>query len=367
MFEHVLSTGTLVIKPHIGDCSPDSLFEIAERRNPKRAFLFVSKVLGRHIPVTPRVMNKAYRDLAQQIPRDLPGPVLFIGMAETAVGLAAGVHREYCLTRNDAVLITSTRHPVDGKLMCDFIEAHSHATDHLIFWPTDAELAAMTEYARSIVLIDDEATTGNTFANLLAELPKAGLSKLERVCTVTLTDWSSNALARKSHLPVDSIALLTGEWTWKPKEGAVPPIMPEVNVTARGSVPLSKRQDWGRLGAGSRIKTSLSARPAHPGERILVLGSGEFVWPPFLLAEELERQGGDVKFSAITRSPIAVGMAIHNALSFSDNYGLGIPNFVYNIHQAQFDRIIVCVETPADSLDSVLYQALRNLEVITYA
>lgn len=29
------------------------LFDIAERRNPKRVFLFVSKVLGRHIPVSP--------------------------------------------------------------------------------------------------------------------------------------------------------------------------------------------------------------------------------------------------------------------------------------------------------------------------
>ena len=43
----------------------------------------------------------------------------------------------------------------------------------------------------------------------------------------------------------------------------------------------------------------------------------------FLLAEYLQ-QGADVKFSAIARSPIAVGHAIQSALAFSDNYGLGI-------------------------------------------
>ena len=369
MFKYHLSTGTLTIQPHAGNWSPHALFEIAERRNPKRAFLFVSKALGRHIPVAPRTMKHAYRDLAQQIPAGLPGPVLFIGMAETAVGLAAGVHREYCRTRGDAVLITSTRHPVDGKLMCEFVEAHSHATDHLIYWPEDPELATMARYARSLVLVDDEATTGNTFANLLAELPKAGLSQLQRVCTVTLTDWSGNALAGKSPFPVTPIALMTGEWKWDPKPEAIPPVMPAVNVTARGTVPLSQRQDWGRLGAGagSGCKAPPTARPALLGERILVLGSGEFVWPPFLLAEQLEQQGGEVKFSSITRSPIAVGMAISNALSFSDNYGLGIPNFAYNIHPEQYDRIIVCVETPADSLDPALCQSLRNVEVITYA
>ena len=60
-------------------------------------------------------------------------------------------------------------------------------------------------------------------------------------------------------------------------------------------------------------------------------------------------------------------MAISNALSFSDNYGLGIPNFAYNIHPEHYDRIIVCVETPADSLDPALCQSLRSVEVITYA
>ncbi|MFP5303740.1 TRSP domain-containing protein, partial [Cobetia sp. SIMBA_158] len=59
----------------------------------------------------------------------------------------------------------------------------------------------------------------------------------------------------------------------------------------------------------------------QPGEKVIVVGTGEFVWRPFLLAERLERSGADVRFGSTTRSPIALGHAIEHALSFSDNYG----------------------------------------------
>ena len=36
----------------------EDLLDFAQRINPKRAFLFFSKVLGRHVPVAPSVMRK---------------------------------------------------------------------------------------------------------------------------------------------------------------------------------------------------------------------------------------------------------------------------------------------------------------------
>jgi hypothetical protein len=48
-----LTRGTLHVKVDKTSLPPQQLFDFAERRNPKRAFLFVSKVLGRHIPVKP--------------------------------------------------------------------------------------------------------------------------------------------------------------------------------------------------------------------------------------------------------------------------------------------------------------------------
>ena len=369
IYRRELATGTLTVTTD-SDIELDSLFDIAERRNPKRAFLFVSKVLGRHIPVAPHLMQQRYVELAAKISGDLPGPVLFIGMAETAVGLAAGVFREASKTIDAPVLLTSTRHPVEGELLCEFKENHSHATDHLIYQPQDPLLRERVLQARTLVLIDDEATTGNTFYNLLQALQAAGLNRLSKVVTVTLTDWSQDSLTTRCALPVEVVALVKGGWQWAPRPDAPLPEMPAVNVTARGDVPIARRQDWGRLGMLESQAALGAALTTERGEKILVLGSGEFVWQPFLLAERLEQAQADVRFGSLTRSPIAQGMAIASAITFTDNYGLGMPNFVYNVAHQRFDRVIVCVETPIDSVCPTLLSQLANVaprvEVVSY-
>ncbi|EPL9854221.1 phosphoribosyltransferase domain-containing protein [Klebsiella pneumoniae] len=371
IYRRTLSCGTIQVTRDQGEVSLDDLFDIAERRNPKRAFLFVSKVLGRHIPVPPSVMRQAYRQLASQFPSTLTGPVLFIGMAETAVGLGAGVFDEVRHQHPESVYLTSTRHPVDGTLLCEFKEEHSHATDHLIYLPDDEEKRRRVTNARTLVLIDDEATTGNTFINLLSALRNTGkLQHIEQVIAVTLTDWSGKALSERSTLPVTSVSLVSGKWGWTPLPDAPVPDMPKVNVTSRGEWDIQGKQSWGRLGMLAPAADLGHEVSVHKGERILVLGTGEFVWEPFLLAERLEAAGAQAFYGSTTRSPIAVGYAIESAISFTDNYGLGIPNFVYNVAHQQFDRILVCTEKPAESIDTQLLKALAEVaavvEIVTY-
>ncbi|MDF7681796.1 phosphoribosyltransferase domain-containing protein [Enterobacteriaceae bacterium ESL0689] len=347
------------------------LFDIAERRNPKRVFLFVSKVLGRHIPVSPRVMRNVYQQLAGQFIESLEGPVVFIGMAETAVGLGAGVFHEVRQSHIDCVYLASTRHPVDGDLLCEFKEEHSHATDHLIYYPVSARMRQTVAEAQTLVLVDDEATTGKTFLNLIASLRESdALKRLQRVIIVTLTDWSGDAILRQCPLPVHTVSLISGSWRWTPDPDAPLPVMPPVNVTSRGSVPVTGKQSWGRLGMQEPANDLGLHVQVSSGENILVLGTGEFVWEPFLLAERLEAAGAQVVYSSTTRSPISIGYAIQSSLAFSDNYGLGIPNYVYNVTHQQFDRILICCETPASSVDPRLLEALSVVapvvEVITY-
>ncbi|EFK3571758.1 adenine/guanine phosphoribosyltransferase, partial [Escherichia coli] len=325
----------------------------------------------RHIPVPPSVMRQAYRQLASQFPSTLTGPVLFIGMAETAVGLGAGVFDEVRHQHRESVYLTSTRHPVDGTLLCEFKEEHSHATDHLIYLPDDEEKRRHVTNARTLVLIDDEATTGNTFINLLSALRNTGkLQHIEQVIAVTLTDWSGKALSERSTLPVTSVSLVSGQWGWTPLPDAPVPDMPKVNVTSRGEWDIQGKQSWGRLGMLAPAADLGHEVSVRKGERVLVLGTGEFVWEPFLLAERLEAAGAQAFYGSTTRSPIAVGYAIKSAISFTDNYGLGIPNFVYNVAHQQFDRILVCTETPAESIDTQLLKALAEVapvvEIVTY-
>ena len=363
MIEIELQRGVLSLQPNDNShWKWQDLLGFAERINPKRAFLFVSKVLGRHIPVSPSIMRHAFTDLAELVPDDLPEPVLVIGMAETAVGLGAGVHQVLQQRYAEAIYVTTTRHPVHGApLLARFLEEHSHAQDQLLYGSPDAELQQQILNSKSIVLVDDEASTGKTFVNLIHALQQAGLNQISHVVTATLADWSSGI--HIADLNCQSVALMTGKWQWRDAEHPIQINMPKVDTVAFGAFDTLAQPTWGRLpiqDSGAHIRLAV-----QPDERILVLGSGEYVWSSFLLAEYLQQQGADVKFSAITRSPIAVGHAIQSALAFSDNYGLGIQNFVYNINPQHYDRVLITVETATHSVAKSLLEALPNAEVIS--
>ena len=363
MVEIELQRGVLSLQPNDNShWKWQDLLGFAERINPKRAFLFVSKVLGRHIPVSPHIMRHAFTDLAKLVPDDLPEPVLVIGMAETAVGLGAGAHQVLQQRYPEAIYVTTTRHPVHGApLLARFLEEHSHAQDQLLYGSPDAELQQQILSSKSIVLVDDEASTGKTFVNLIHALQQAGLNQISHVVTATLADWSSGI--HIADLNCQSVALMTGKWQWRDAEHPIQINMPKVDTVAFGAFATLAEPTWGRLpiqDSGAHIRLAV-----QPDERILVLGSGEYVWSSFLLAEYLQQQGADVRFSAITRSPIAVGHAIQSALAFSDNYGLGIQNFVYNINPQDYDRVLITVETATHSVAKSLLEALPNAEVIS--
>ena len=87
---HRLPSGTLQLHVERSELPAHELFVLAARNNPRRAFLFVSRVLAKHLPVAPAVVQDCHERIARRIPAQMgaqPGPVLFIGMAETATGL----------------------------------------------------------------------------------------------------------------------------------------------------------------------------------------------------------------------------------------------------------------------------------------
>ena len=391
----------------------EDLLGFAQRINPKRAFLFVSKVLGRHIPVAPSIMRGAFTDLANLVPDDLPESILVIGMAETAVGLSAGVHQALQTRYPNALLLNSTRHAQHGSdnnhaLLTTFREDHSHASQHLIYQSVDHVTQAQLLASKTLIMVDDEASTGNTCVNVVTALRNAGLDQLQQVHLTTLVDWSLDqhqGAADSDDAVSDQIAerlpniefqrhhLLSGAWTWTDAPNPEPITMPSVDTTEAGSHTLGDTGNWGRFPTLDstngfdnyllRFQTAFNVfnKQAQFGkeqfekghfdkkqlpQRILVLGSNEFVWLPFLLAEWLETQtkNSTVNFSALTRSPIALGGAITTMLSFSDNYGLGMTNFAYNVEPSDWDLIVLCVETSADSVDD-MWKDLDNVLVVS--
>ena len=83
-----ICAGKLTLQLFKGEKRLEELLDFASRENQKRGYLFVSKVLGKHIPVKPSVMRSLYQELSQQCGAGLSSYV--VGMAETATGLGAG-------------------------------------------------------------------------------------------------------------------------------------------------------------------------------------------------------------------------------------------------------------------------------------
>lgn len=207
---------------------PD-LVGLALRRNPRRAHLLVSRVLGKHVPTDPRVVHGSGLLLGLLVREALAGEVgahehlgallraalasatgsdaaafraavgaalaaapipqpapTVLGYAETAVSLGHSVARAL----PGAGYLHSTRREVVGFApVGGFEEEHSHATSHLLL-PADPSVLAGDDAARHpLVLVDDELSTGTTVRNTLSALHR--LAPRERYVVAALVDLRS--------------------------------------------------------------------------------------------------------------------------------------------------------------------------------
>lgn len=361
-----MPTGELTLRVDRARFPLDDLVGFAARANTKRGFLFLSKVLGKHWPAAPRRMAAIHADLAAQIPADLPGPVVFIAMAETAIGLGQGVFEAWLRLRPgaDALFVHSSRYRVGAVPYFEFEEAHSHAPRQ--FLHVDERAGALFARARSLVLVDDEASTGNTFHNLAA-VWRARYPALQRLHLAVITDFmgaAANAgLARRFGLPVTLGAALSGQYSFAAGAASAPLAASAQRFQADAERGASAA--FGRLGlpralaAPAALARRLAAQIGDH-EPVLVLGTGEFMHPPFLLAQQLESLGKQVVVQSTTRSPILAWGAVGQILQAPDNYGEGIANYLYNVTPGQYRHVLICHETPANAALFQLAGQLRG-------
>ncbi|NHN29462.1 phosphoribosyltransferase [Paenibacillus sp. S3N08] len=219
---------------------------MAARVNKKRSFLFVSKVLGKHIPVNPHVsllggaalavlLQNAFEgemtvDLpeivqairqpslyAEQVyaklkhnPLPLNGPHLFIGFAETATALG---HSMYDACSGTTQYLHTTRESIrELTSLISFEEEHSHATAHRCY----AIDAAFFQGTQPVVLVDDEITTGKTALNMIRDLQMK--FPRSRYIVASLLDWRSatdrdkfTALEEELGIEISCLSLIAGE------------------------------------------------------------------------------------------------------------------------------------------------------------
>lgn len=349
-----LPTGRLEVTVERARWPLGELCGFAARDNPKRGFLVVSRVLGRHLPTRPAAMRRSVRDLARDVPSDLPGPVLVVGLAETAVCLGQTLHEELRRRtgRDDVLFIHSTRQRIQAPLLCGFEEPHSHASAHLVYRPAIDGFRP----PRTLVIADDEVSTGTTIRNLAHAL-MAGWPGIEAIVVATLTDWSSgDSWMDGMPRPTRVVSLLSGRLHWEPT--AMVAVAPSFAEDAASLGRLAGRANHGRLGLRAPVATRPDGGLPTGTGPLRIVGTGEFTYLPFLLAERLEAEGRDVVVQATSRSPARIGGAMASRLRFGDNYGTGVANFLYNARLDDGRATWICRETPPGSVDPLLLDAL---------
>ncbi|MDB5747704.1 MAG: hypothetical protein JWP72_2552, partial [Massilia sp.] len=194
--------------------------------------------------------------------------------------------------------------------------------------------------------------TGNTFLNLTRACLRLnpGFARVHlAVIANFMGQAATNGLTARFGLPATMGALLGGEYRFQPADCPVD-AAPAQRYDAQAERGASTA--FGRLGLARALRAPEAlaqqlAAGIAPHHKVLVLGTGEFMHASTLLGAALERRGLDVVVQSTTRSPILAWGAVSNALAFADNYGEGIPNFLYNVTPGQYDHVLVCHETPA--------------------
>ena len=349
----------------------DSLAGLALRRNPRRAHLLVSRVLGKHLAVDPAVALNAAQRLAAQVLTHSPRcdeRFLVFGFAETATALGQAV----AAALPDSVCVLSTRRPGTSSLV--FAEEHSHATDHRVL-----ASAAVVNAPRTVVLVDDELSSGRTAVNTIRALHReaphpgyvvAALLDLRPAASRREFDLLAaelgvpveavSLLCGELHIPADAPARVAGIVADAEEPERLPPAYPTQLIEAGwpAKVRLCAREGWdaadeAALDAAVRPLADivLAALPAS-AHRLLVLGTEELMYAPLRLAAALDElvsgTGSQVRYQSTTRSPVAPidrdDYAVRCALEFSAPDEPERSSFVYNVRPGVADHIIVVTD-----------------------
>ena len=382
--------------------SQKTLVKIAKRENnTKRNYLVVNPLQGKHVPVSPSRALALFSDLADVIRGNYAGEkLLLIGFAETATAIGAQaaivLGTEY---------IQTTREVMKGVDYLFFSEEHSHATEQKL---VKNDMDGAVGRVDRIVFVEDEVTTGRTILNIISVLQKEYRKDIKFAVASILNGMSEERrmlyeeksinlhyLVKTDHSRYGEIAdTFAGDGAYKKcftdageyrdyiignrkyKDCAIGDgrdtnysdyVQQKVPV-----VPIAGRMDARRLvhahayeAACRKLFEDISA--AHPlpvKERILVVGTEEFMFPALFVGAELEKLGNEVKCHSTTRSPIIVSTdeqyPLHARYELRSLYDADRKTFLYDIDA--YDQVLVVTDAEL-SEDEGVHSLIHALAV----
>lgn len=360
----------------------EDLYGVCSRENPKRNFLFVSKILGKHLDTEPvdilyhtillgeeinRTLSsdsevleyiaekKEFVKVNMNIRYDNKEKYIFIGFAETATGIGQGVFDRF----KNAFFIHTTREKVKNKkILFEFKEEHSHATDHYIYCE---EEKFKNQYP--IVLIDDELTTGKTNLNIIREINK--LYPRKKYIVASYLNWMNKENLKRykdfeeeNNIKIEIVYLLKGEILEeeikKEKENfEIQTSLKEENLL----VVKENISEFGKIESGYILESGIFGIESldfasyreelekkvkgRYNKDIIYIGYGEFMYIPTLFAYY-----NDGIFKTFTRSPIIAndkeGYLIKNKFSFDCILNNKVKMYSYN-YSNKYSEIMIFI------------------------
>ena len=361
------------IKENILNLDIYNYLDLAIRNNKKRRFLFVSKVLGKHLPCRACDMDNLGKDIVKvyEKKQDYLNSGVVISFAETGTALG---HSVFNYINADYEFIHTTREKVENKESLHFLEEHSHATNHNLYYEDLKYLKDKEE----IILVDDEITTGNTCINLIKKINELFPKKRYTICSIL--NWMNDEafdrfkkLEQEVNCKINFVYLFSGDFEFKCDEEKVEDIIKcsenkENTILKNKDLRISytyidmKKYEHnkkylkytGRFGINKEDQKNLLDTVKKESfkfsidydEKILFLGTEEFMYIPMLFAKQFEDK--DVYYHSTTRSPIVEfdkeGYPIKSKFIHNSIYNKNIVNYIYNIDKYDYDKCFLFCE-----------------------
>ena len=357
----------------------EDVIKMAKRHNnPKRDFLFVNTILGKHIAVQGRdalMMHRALGDKVYELFKEKGWEnkkVLLVGFAETATALAQNImfyslkfKEKFPLNIVGYTQTTREELPSNQYTNIAFEEEHSHATSQKLYFDKELDYDV-------VLFVEDEITTGNTILNFISQFEKHQSGKDYAVASIL--NWQNDKDAKTfSEKGVEVAFLVRGKMktelpSFSIKEGKEYDLyQDEVNYKANLSLRNNPRlpmtveefSEYVTFGDNKDKEFSKLISLKDSKKKTLIIGTEENMFVPIYFAIIID---ADVK--ATTRSPIESslenGYPISSRLKLNSAYESGRVTYLYDMDLGDYEQFVIFVEEESPVFENELTKFLST-------
>ena len=357
----------------------EDVIKMAKRHNnPKRDFLFVNTLLGKHIAVQGRdalMMHRALGDKVYELFKEKGWEnkkVLLVGFAETATALAQNImfyslkfKEKFPLNIVGYTQTTREELPSNQYTNIAFEEEHSHATSQKLYFDKELDYDV-------VLFVEDEITTGNTILNFISQFEKHQSGKDYAVASIL--NWQNDKDAKTfSEKGVEVAFLVRGKMktelpSFSIKEGKEYDLyQDEVNYKANLSLRNNPRlpmtveefSEYVTFGDNKDKEFSKLISLKDSKKKTLIIGTEENMFVPIFFAIIID---ADVK--ATTRSPIESslenGYPISSRLKLNSAYETGRVTYLYDMDLGDYEQFVIFVEEESPVFENELTKFLST-------